>query len=119
MDLLKVAKLINLKIEELEKLKSDLEPLARDKALKMAQYDLVLAKTIITLRSGVSVEMEGIAVKEESVSLMDKLAKGVIWKEKMEMDLSESLYKNCIKKIDITEAQLNGFQSINRYLSEV
>lgn len=119
MDILKVAKLINLKIEELEKLKVELEPLALNRARLSAEYDKMVARTLITLRSGSSVEVDGIVVKEDSVSLMDKIVKGACWKEKMAMDSAEGQYKNCLKIIDLTQGQLNGYQSINRYLSEV
>ena len=108
MDCLKTAKLINLKIQELDKLKDSLNALAENKATMLAEYDKNLSKRIMELKQ-----------LDTSITLIEKIAKGDLWELRLAMDLAESKYKNALKIIDITEAQLNGFQSINRYLAEV
>lgn len=108
MDLLKCAKLINLKIEELETHKKDLENFALEKAMATSEYESILSKEMLKLRTG-----------GESITLIEKLAKGSCVLERMKMDLAESKYKNLLKIIEITQAQMNALQSINRYLSEV
>lgn len=87
-------------------MKKTLEPLARSKSAAMVVYEKNLAKETMSLSFN------------NAVSIVDKLAKGNCADLKGEMDLAESLYKNALKIIDITEAQLNGYQSINRYLAE-
>lgn len=108
MDLLKCAKLINLKIEELEGYKKDLENLALEKAMATSEYESILAKEMLKMRAN-----------GESITLIEKLAKGSCVLERMKMDLAESKYKNILKIIDISQSQMNALQSINRYLSEV
>jgi hypothetical protein len=107
MEPLEVAKRINHKINELEKLKTELPSYAQKKAVSMVAYEKALATESLAL------------CINNPVSLVDKLARGKCADLKGDMDLAESMYKNCLKIIDITEAQLNGYQSINRYLSEV
>lgn len=118
MDLLTTAKAINGRIKELEALKSDLSTLAEKKAKNTAQYDKTLAMAIVGLKNGKSYDLGEGSFKEESTTLAEKVARGVCWKEKLEMDLAEASYKNVLKIIDLTQSQLNGYQSINRYLSE-
>ncbi len=108
MDCLTVPKRINLKIEELEKLKESLDLLAVIKAEVLANYERRLSIRMLELKQ-----------QNISITLIEKVARGDLWELKLAMDLSESKYKNALKIIDITEAQLNGYQSINRYLAEV
>lgn len=107
MEAIDVAKKINMKIVELESMKTELPVLARKKVDSMAVYEKAIACETITLQAN------------NPVSIIEKLAKGKCADLKAAADLAESMYKNCLKIIDITEAQLNGYQSINRYLSEV
>lgn len=108
MEPLDVAKKINMKILELESMKIELPLLAQKKADTMAVYEKEIAKEMLTL-----------STQNYSVSLAEKVAKGKCADLNAAADLAESMYKNCLKIINITEAQLNGYQSINRYLSEV
>lgn len=107
MELLSVSEKINLKITELDQLKNDLHELAVDKAFQASNYESNIAKSILKLKE------EG-----QPASILEKLARGLCANDKFNMDLSESKYKNHLKIIDLTEAQLNGYQSINRHLSE-
>lgn len=119
MDLLKVSKQINLKIQELETMKESLNTLGAEKSTREAEYDKSMAKSIIGLRNGLITQMDGIEVKDLSASLAISLAKGLCYNEKLAMDLSETKYRNCLKIIDITQSQLMGYQSINKFLAEV
>jgi len=108
MEAIDVAKKINLKIIELDKLKEELPILAQKKSHAMVDYELDLSQeTLTSLSNGIP------------TTVIDKIAKGKCAVKHGELDLAESMYKNCLKIIDITEAQLNGYQSINRYLSEL
>jgi len=88
-------------------MKTELPILAKKKADSMAIYEKAIACETLDLKS------------TQPISIIEKLAKGKCADLKASADLAESMYKNCLKIIDITEAQLNGYQSIGRYLSEV
>ena len=63
-------------------------------------------------------DIEGEVIKDPPATALEKIAKGICYKEKLEMDKADAEYKSLITYIDIVESQLNGWQSINRYLSE-
>jgi len=106
MELIGVSIKIGEKIEDLEALKKELPILAKDKAETMAMYERAMASETVTL------------IPNHAISVIEKIARGRCADLKCKADLAESSYKNCLKIIDITEAQLNGYQSINRHLSE-
>lgn len=119
MDLITIAKLIYGRCQELERLKGDLSSLAQKKAETSADYEKTLAMTIVGLKNGKEYELDTVKITEQPTTVLEKVAKGICWKAKLEMDLAESAYKNSLKTIELTESQLNGYQSINRYLSEI
>ena len=106
MELTQVSQKIGEKIEELEGFKKTLPLLAQEKAETMAMYERAMASETVTL------------IPNHAISVIEKIARGRCADLRCKADLAESAYKNCLKIIDITEAQLNGYQSINRYLSE-
>lgn len=107
MEALTIAKAINTKIIELERLKNELPKLSHSKAQTAAVYEKEVARETAILAT------------QNPMSIIDKLVRGKCADLKCTMDLAEGAYKNALKIIDLTEAQLNGYQSINRYLSEV
>ena len=117
MELMQVAQMIEDKINDLTQLKSQLTLVSENKAIAVSNYDKIVAKTIIGLRNGLSYGIEAYKIENPPVSIIDKVAKGVCWKEKLVMDESETAYKNLIHNIDISKAQLNAYQSMNRYLA--
>lgn len=119
MDVLTVAKKINFKITQLEELKAALESTSAQKATCEAAYDKILAQTIIGLKNGQKFTLDGQEVLSPPISIIEKVAKGLCWKAKIDMDMADTSYRNTLKIIDITQGQMNGLQSINRYLSEV
>lgn len=118
MELLKTSDEIRSRITLLDELKKELPVLSEDKARTEAAYEKQIAITIASLINGKEYELEGRTIKNPPNAMLDKIAKGICWEEKFKMDMAEGKYRNALKIIDITEAQLNGFQSINRYLSE-
>jgi hypothetical protein len=117
-DVVDVAECIDGKIDELEQLKTALEAMPDLVAASSAEYEKKLAKTIIQLKNGVSFKLEGVEVSKPLTSITEKIARGLCWLAAMEAQANELKYKILNKKIDIVEAQLNGYQSINRHLSE-
>ena len=51
-------------------------------------------------------------------TIIEKTAKGICWQARLDMEKADALYKSLISNIDSVQAELNGFQSINRHLSE-
>lgn len=117
-DTMKVSECIDGKIDELEQLKKELEAMPELVSSSAAEYEKKLAKTIIQLKNGVLFNLDGVDVSNPLTTITEKVARGICWKEAMDAQLNEIRFKNLNKKIDIVESQLNGFQSINRHLSE-
>ena len=106
MDVLQVAKQIEEKIHLLERGRGELEALARKKAITIGDYVKKLESTIITIKEDGNLP----------ATLTPKVAEGRCWKERVAMELADALYKVQIKKMESVQAELNGWQSINRYL---
>ena len=117
MDLIDVSRKIELGIKELGELRKRLESFNRSN--HMAQYEKEVAKTIIKLRNGVELEVDGQRIVNPPVTIVERIAKGVCWKERMALDQSEAEYKAILESIDIVKAQLNAYQSINKNLSHL
>lgn len=118
MDLIKVSDKIESKIKELDKFKAVIKERTDRKAEANANYDKCLAVTIIKLKNGMIAEFEGQVVNNVPATIIEKVAKGICFKERLELEKAEAEYKSLITNIDTTCAQLNGWQSINRYLQE-
>lgn len=114
----KVSEKIEQTIQELNTLKEDLESLAQAKVSSANQYDKEVAKTLMQLKAGQSFEFEGETVSNPPVTIIEKIAKGILWERGYNKDYADLTYKNQIKKIEIAQAQLNGWQSVYRHLSE-
>lgn len=119
MDLLTIAKLIYGRCQELERLRETLGALANTKDETAANYERTLATVIMSLRHNKPFKLGDMVITDCPVSIIEKVARGICYHEKREMDKAESAYKNAFKIISLTESQLNGYQSINRYLSEI
>ena len=86
------------------------------KADTEANYDLQMAKTIVTLKSMGEVDLDGVMVKESAASNVERIAKGVCHKVKQGMLLAELEYKNLIVGIDAMQGERNCLQSRFRHL---
>jgi len=108
MEIIEIAKKIEEKIKLLEKGRQTLAIKAKEKAEAIAEYDKKMAKTIIQMKN------EGMPI-----TLIERIAKGICWKEKLTKELAEAEYKNATVKMEAVMAELNGYQSINRYLEKM
>ena len=79
------------------------------------------AKTLVEHKKQVAIAIAKHRADGVPVSVMDKL----IYEDKLvrdalyEMEMAEVQYKALIVKMDSIKAELNGYQSINRFLSEL
>ena len=116
-DVISISAQIQHKIRQMDKAIEEISTRANHKAESEAEYEKVLAVTILKLKNGLITEFEGQKIDKVAVSVMDKLAKGICWKEKLEMDKAEADYRNLNTGLRILESQLCAYQSIFRYLT--
>ena len=105
--------------DELGRAKKSIRDRVIEKAETKAKYDQVLALTIIRLKNETITEFEGEKFDKIAVSNIETIAKGICWKEKLEFEKAEGLYKSAISYIEATTTQLQGYQSIFRHLDNV
>jgi len=118
MEIKQIADRIEEKIKLLAKIRGVIKSRAEDKAKSSAGYDKKIAITIMSLQAGKEVELEGEKIQSPPATITEKIAKGVCWEEKLEMDKAEALYKCAISNINSVSSELNGLQSIFRWLDE-
>jgi hypothetical protein len=102
--------------ENLDQMRAHIKTRSEEKAKSIANYDKLLALTMIQLRNGKEMIFEGETIKDPPTTIIEKIAKGMCWKERLAMDQAEAEYKSLITNIETLKAQLNGYQSINRHL---
>jgi len=116
MELIAVSKRIEEKIRTLELGREILKEYAQNKANTIANYEKAIAKVLIRLKNGDEFTLEGEVIKSPPASVMEKIAKGICFNEKLAQELAEAQYKNAIVGMGAIEAELNGYQSIFRHL---
>ena len=117
MELLAISRKIEEKIKTLELGRDILKEYVKNKAETMANYEKQIAITLIKLKNGLEFELEGNKIKNPPASFSEKIAKGICYQEKLDMETAEAQYKNAIVGMGAIEAELNGYQSIFRYIS--
>jgi len=119
MEIQHVADKIKENILLLAKTRNTLLLRARQKSRAITVYEKELAKTIMRLRNGEILNIDEYKTPENiPVTLIEKTAKGICYKLKFAMDLSETKYKSAIVAMRAIEVTINAYQSINRYLDE-
>jgi len=116
MDIIEIANKIEEKIAEIEKIKGVIKNRGIKKARAIAEYRKQYALKIIQLKNGTEFEFEGEKIKNPLATITKEIAHGLCWREKLESEQADALYKAAIAYLDATEAQLNAYQSLNRYL---
>lgn len=121
-DIVNISNEIQSKIKILVDCRSKLKEKGEIKSKTIADYDKSIALVIMGLKNGKEYKLDnGLEFEfiiNPPVTIIDKIAKGLCYKEKLAMEVAESDYKSLLTFIDCVQAELNGFQSINRYLSE-
>lgn len=119
LDVIKIAEKINNHINLLGIMRKEIRQRADDRANAIALYDKALAIAIIKLKNGEVFELDGNEIKNPIGSITEKIAKGICWKEKLNIEKGDGLYKSLISNIDSVKAELNGMQSIYRHLEGI
>lgn len=118
MELTEIAAKIENKIQQLEILRKQLKGLAEKSGQTIGDYYKKRGRVIIQLRNGVEFTLDGETIKNPSISNSEIIAQGICWKEKLEETKSREVYRAALAAMESLKAELNGYQSINRYLSE-
>ena len=116
MDLIKITDKMQQLINDLGSLRMSLRVFAKKKAEGIAEYEKNVAKTIICLKNGIEYELDGNKVSNPPTTTAEKIARGICWQDKLKAEESEAMYKSLIINIETIKAQLNGYQTILRYL---
>ena len=116
MEIIEISHRINEKIQLLETGRKELLKRAQRKAKAVSNYEKILAMTMIKLKSNAIPEVFGMEVNNLPATLIEKTARGLVYSEKLEMELAEAEYKAAIVGMSAIQAELNGYQSINRFL---
>ena len=118
MELKNVQDAIREYIGELKKGRKELQRRADRKAETIGGYERVLAKTIMTLRNGVEMELDGERIKDPPATTTERIARGICFQAKIDMEQADAEYKNAIEGMRAIQAELNGWQSIGRHQDE-
>ena len=119
MELIEIAQKIESSMERLTALGGLLDEKGKRRSEAVTIYEKELAKTIIGLRNGESFNIEAWKVADPPVTILKDVAKGVVWNEKLAMDMAEVKYKNLLVEIEIEKACLLAKQSLFRNLSHL
>jgi len=81
---------------------------ARSYAQAQRDYKIALAKAILDLKD-----------EKMNITLIPDLAKGRVSEELYMRDLAELTYKSAKDRMDAIQAQMNGLQTISKFMKEV
>lgn len=115
MDFIKIQERIEELISDIGKARKSIRQFAKEKAEKLAEYEKDIAKTILLLQNGQIEHFDKILIGRVTATNVEKIARGICWKQKMEADLADSNYKAAIVAIECLKSELNGYQSIIKY----
>ena len=116
MEPIEVSQRITEKIELLEKGRKLILERAQRKAKAIANYEKALAITIAKQKANTIDNIDGTKIDQLPATLIEKVARGLIYTEKLEAEIAELEYKAAVVGMSAIQAELNGYQSINRFL---
>ena len=119
MELIKLTDKIQEKIDLLAKGRQELSSRAVAKANASSDYDRQLAVTLISLKNGVEHILDEVSIINPPASTSERIARGLCYKQKLAMELADTLYRNAVIGMSALEAEVNACQSILKYLEEV
>ena len=118
-ELFRVAQQIENRITALSIGRKELGKRTRVKAQTISDYEKAIAITIIKLKNGTEFELDGNKIENPIASITEKIARGICWQEKLDMETAEGLYKTAIVGMQAIQAEMNGYQSIYKHLEEL
>jgi hypothetical protein len=118
-ELFKISELISKKVKGLAKGREILKKRAEDKANKGAEYDKELALMMIKLKNGEKIELDGQTIESPPATILEKIAKGVVWRAKLEAEKAEALYKAAVTNMNAINTEISALQTLLRYEEEI
>lgn len=115
-DILRTRDKIEHKIAELEIARSYIEQYALEKAEAIANYEKEIALTLVKLNAGTISRWKNEEIGKINATNLLTVAKGICYQFQFEKEEKSAQYSGLVTRIDCIKAELNGYQSINRYL---
>ena len=116
MDYKSVEQAIEKKIDQSETIRKEIRERITRSATASALYDKAIALTMIKLSAGQVLQIEDGETTHETgkviASNLDKIAKGVCWKERLEMETAEALLKSALKNLEANNGEMTALQSL-------
>ena len=109
MDHIIIAESIQKKIKEIDEIRREIKERGEQKAQAVSEYDKRITITLIELKNGRKFLLENQEIENPPVSIMEKIAKGLCWGEKLEMEKAEANYKSVISNLEAVVSE-NKFQ---------
>lgn len=119
MDHIIIAESIQKKIKEIDEIRREIKERGEQKAQAVSEYDKRIAIILIELKNGRKFLLENQEIENPPVSIMEKIAKGLCWEEKLEMEKAEANYRSVISNLEAVKNQLSALQSLNKYLENM
>jgi hypothetical protein len=119
METLKVSQEILKRIKMLEIGRQSLTQRSTARAKAMSAYEYELGTTILKLKNNAISDYGGLSCTDLPITIIEKIAKAMCFEAKLEMEKCDTEYKLAVVGLNCLEAELNGFQSVNRHLGEV
>ena len=114
-----IAQMMMDRINELDTAKNLLTPRTDAQADAEAEYDKALQEMMCELKAGRVIEANGKEIKWESVTSIDKIAKGLIMDKKRALVKATESKRDLHAGIKILESQLMSLSNLNRTQTEV
>lgn len=120
-DLITAAKEIERLVRILDEIKVTIKPRGEERARAIANYDKSLAIAIVKLKAlqkGQQMDLQGEKIEGPiPTTNIKELAKGMCYEELIAKEEADALYKSAITNINVAQAQLSAYQSINRHMN--
>ncbi len=119
MDGMQIANEILQKNEDLDKIRATIKDRVNAKAKAMSGYDKKIAIVLIMLKNGEEMAIDGHITKNPPTTVCEKIAKGLCWREKLEMEQAIGACASATSNLDVLKSQLIGLQSIYKHLDSM
>ena len=88
-------------------------------ARAISDYDKQLAVTMIQLRNGVTMNLEGNEIENPPTTITEKIAKGICYESKFAVEMAQVSYKVVCLKLDALKVEVSSLQSLLKYFEVV
>lgn len=90
-------------------------PLEKDRAIAKGEYEKKLAQTMLRASKGITMKIGSDIVENVTATNLEKICKGVVYQESIDLDLAESALKRQYVLIGSIRDKISALQSLLRY----